>query len=109
VRFLKQLLQHIAGKVLVIWDGAPLHRSRVITAVLAPGGAARRPLDRVPGSAPDLHPVELVWRYLKHVALRNVCWASLDDRQYELRLALASVRHKRRRVRRFPGHCGYQV
>ncbi len=27
VRFLKQLLQHLPGKLLVIWDGAAIHRS----------------------------------------------------------------------------------
>src|SRR3712207_908714 len=31
VRLLKHLLQHSAGKLLVIWDGSPIHRSGVIT------------------------------------------------------------------------------
>jgi len=26
VRFLKHLLQHIPGKLLVVWDGLPAHR-----------------------------------------------------------------------------------
>ena len=109
VRFLKHLLQHIAGKILVIWDGAPIHRSHVIKDFLASGAAARLQVERLPGYAPDLNPVELVWRYLKHVALRNVCCATLDELRYELRLAIASVRHKRRILRSFPKHCGYHV
>jgi transposase len=49
-------LRHIPGKVLVIWDGSPIHRSRTITALLASGGAARMQLERLPGYAPDLNP-----------------------------------------------------
>lgn len=48
-------------------------------------------------------------RYPKHVALRNVCCATLDDLQYELRLVLASVRHRREVLQRFPRRCGYHV
>ena len=47
IRFLEQLLAQIPGKLLVIWDGAPIHRSR---AVREPGGplrnALRRPRER---------------------------------------------------------------
>ena len=30
VRFLQHLLRHIPGKLLVIWDGAPIHRAQVV-------------------------------------------------------------------------------
>lgn len=109
VRFLKHLLQHIPGKLLVIWDGAPIHRSRIIKQFLASGATSRLQLERLPGYAPDLNPGELLWRYLKHVALRNVCCATLDQLQYELRLAVASVRHKRDLLCNVPRHCGYDI
>lgn len=109
VRFLKHLLQHLPGKLLVIWDGAPIHRSKMIKQFLSDGATDRLQLERLPSYAPDLNPVELLWRYLKHVALRNVCCATLEELQYELRLALARVRHKREVLRSFPKHCGYDV
>ncbi len=109
VRFLQHLLQHIAGKILVIWDGSPIHRSRIIRDFLASGATARLQLERLPGYAPELNPVEDVWRYLKHVALRNVCCATLDELQYELRLAVAKLRHKLDVLRSFPQHCGYSL
>lgn len=109
VRFLKHLLQHLPGTMLVMWDGAPIHRSRVIKQFLARGAATLVQLERLPGYAPDLNPVALVWRYLKQVALRNVCWSTLDMLQYELRLTIASLRHNRATLRRFPKHCGYDV
>ncbi len=108
VRFLKHLLQHISGQILVIWDGSPIHRSRIIKDFLARGAAQRLQLERLPAYAPDLNPVEYVWRYLKHVALRNVCCATLDELHYELRLAVANLRHKRTILRSWPKHCGYQ-
>lgn len=109
VRFLRQLLQHIHGKILVLWDGAPIHRSRVIKDFLSSGAAKRLQLERLPGYAPELNPVEEVWHYLKHVALRNVCCDSLEELQYELRLAVANLRHKLDVLLSFPSHCGYQL
>src|SRR5262249_29655370 len=41
VRFLQHLLRHIPGKVLVIWDGAPIHTGQPVKDFLASGGAAR--------------------------------------------------------------------
>jgi hypothetical protein len=35
VQFLRQLLRLIPGKLLVIWDGAPIHRSQVVKEFLA--------------------------------------------------------------------------
>ena len=109
VRLLKHLLQHIAGQLLVIWDGSPIHRSRIIRDFLSSGAAKRLQLERLPGYAPELNPVEEVWHYLKHVALRNVCCDTLDELQYELHLAVANLRHRLDIVRRFPKHCGYQI
>ena len=64
VRFLKHLLHHIAGKLLVIWDGLPAHRGKVVKAFLAAGAARRLHLERLPGYAPDLTPDEGVWHDL---------------------------------------------
>ncbi len=48
VRFLKHLLRQMSGTLLVIWDGAPIHRSKVVKAFLAEGGAARLWLVQLP-------------------------------------------------------------
>ena len=37
VRFLKHLMHHIPGKLLIIWDGSPIHRSRAVKEFLARG------------------------------------------------------------------------
>ncbi len=109
VRFLQHLLQHLPGKLLVIWDGAPIHRSTVVKQFLAAGGAERVWLEQLPGYAPELNPVEGIWRYLKQVRLRNVCCRTLAELRYELRLATANLRHKAQVLASLPKRCGYQL
>ncbi|MDP6716029.1 MAG: hypothetical protein QF368_15605 [SAR202 cluster bacterium] len=45
-KFQKHLLRQIGGKLLVIWDGSPIHRSNVIKDCLASGAMDRISLDR---------------------------------------------------------------
>jgi transposase len=58
VRFLQLLLREIPGKLLVIWDGAPIHRSQPIKNFLANGGVKRIHLERLSAYAPELNPQE---------------------------------------------------
>ena len=109
VRFLKHLLRHLPGKLLVLWDGAPIHRGQPVKDFLAQGGAERIRLEHFPGYAPDLNPDEGIWRYLKHVELRNVCCASLAHLRRHLRLAVARLRHKRPVIQACARQCGYDV
>jgi transposase len=93
VRFLKHLLRHIAGKLLIVWDGTSIHYGAVKDFLRA--GAARRiTLQRLPSYAPDLNPMEGVWHYVKHVELLNVCCHTLADLRHEIRRAVARVRHR---------------
>ena len=39
VRFLKHLLRQIPGKLLVVWDGSPIHRAGAVKNFLASGAA----------------------------------------------------------------------
>jgi transposase len=73
VRFLRLLLRKMRGKLLLIGDGAPLHRGQPIKDFLARGAAKRLQLEHLPGSAPDLNPVEGIWAYLQRRELGNVC------------------------------------
>jgi DDE superfamily endonuclease len=49
VGFLKHLARHVAGKLLVLWDGAPIHRSRVVREYLRNDAAQRIHLEQLPG------------------------------------------------------------
>ena len=95
VRFLKHLMRHIPGKLLIIWDGSPIHRGRAVKEFLASGAASRVQLEQLPGYAPDLNPDEGVWKHLKCVELKNLCCESLKELKVELRKAKERLRHKR--------------
>jgi hypothetical protein len=64
VRFLKHLLRRIAGKLLVVWDGSPIHRAKAVKEFLKGGAASRLKLERLPGYAPELNPDEGIWKHL---------------------------------------------
>ena len=95
VRFLKHLMRQIPGKLLVVWDGSPIHRGRAVKELLASGAASRVQLEQLPGYAPDLNPDEGVWKHLKCVELKNLCCQSLSELKVELRKAKERLRHKR--------------
>lgn len=107
VRFLQHLLRQIPGKLLVLWDGAPIHRAQVVKDFLAQGAAARLQLEPLPAYAPDLNPDEGIWHYLKHVELRNLCCANLDELEVELDLAIKRLRRKAQVLRGCITECGY--
>lgn len=109
VHFLQHLLRHIPGKLLVIWDGAPIHRAQVVKDFLAQGGAARIWLEQLPAYAPELNPEDGIWNLLKRVELRNVCCDDLAELRLELRLATARLRHRRSVLRGCLTQCGYAV
>ena len=95
VRFLRHLLGQIPGKLLVIWDGSPIHRGRAVKDFLASRASLRLQLEQLPGYAPDLNPDEGIWKHLKYVELKNLCCQSLSELKVELRKAKERLRHKR--------------
>ncbi len=94
VRFLRHLLRHIPGQLLLIWDGLPAHRGQAVKDFLAQGAAHRLHLERLPGYAPELNPDEGVWHYLKSVELRHLCCQDLTELRHALRLATWRLRQK---------------
>jgi transposase len=55
----------VHGAVLVIWDGAPIHRGQPVKDFLRTGAAKRLHLEQLPGYAPELNPDEGIGNYLK--------------------------------------------
>ena len=95
VRFLRHALRRIPGKLLVVWDGSPIHRTRVVKDFLASGASNRLRLEQLPGYAPELNPDEGIWKHLKYVELKNICCKSLSELRRELRKAKERLRHKK--------------
>jgi transposase len=90
-------MRQIEGKLLVVWDGSPIHRGGAVKEFLASGASSRLQLEQLPGYAPDLNPDEGIWKHLKYVELKNLCCQSLSlsELKVELRKAKERLRHKR--------------
>jgi transposase len=99
VAFLEHLLREVPGRIIIIWDGAPIHRSRVIQEFLAHGAAQRIHVERLPAYAPELNPGEGLWGHLKGVELRNVCCFTIRHLRNELLEAVKRVRRKPRMIK----------
>jgi transposase len=95
VRFLQMLLYKIPGRLLVIWDGSPIHRANVIKQFLSSPMGKRVHLERLPGYAPELNPQEDVWNLLKRRELKKLCCRNLAHLRRELILAKERLRHRR--------------
>lgn len=98
-----------AGKLLVLWDSAPIHRGQPITACLARGAAKRLHLERLPGYAPDLTPDEGIWNERKRGDLQNRCCADLAELHRGRRRAKERLRHTRAVIRAGSVQSGYSV
>jgi transposase len=109
VEFLRLLLRKVRGKLLVIWDGSPIHHGQAVKEYLREGAAKRLQLEQLPGYAPDLNPDEGIWNYLKRVELAKVCCADLVDLRHHLLRAGVRLRHKPEVVRACTRECGYLV
>jgi transposase len=106
VRFLQLLTREIPGNLLVIWDGAMIHRCQAVKDYLAKGGAKRIHLERLPGYAPELNPQEGVWNLLKRVELKNVCCLEVQHIEAQVRRAKERLRHRKSVLRQCFAHAG---
>ncbi len=86
-----------------------MHRCQAVKDCLVTPLGQRVWVERLPAYAPELNPVEGIWRYLKRVRLSNVCCRTRTELRYELRLATANLRHKASVLANLPKHCGYEL
>lgn len=109
VTFLFHLGRMIGGKLLVIWDGSPIHRSAFVKEFLAAGGAGFVHLEQFPPYAPDLNPDEQVWQHLKYVEMKNLCCNDLHHLSLELNLAIDRLRKKPQLIQSFFAGAGLDL
>ena len=106
VAFLQELRRHFAGqRVILVWDGLPAHKSRIMKEYLA---RQRTWLseERLPGYAPDLNPVEMLWGNIKGQELANRCSANLAEAAAALSQGMARVRQSQQLAFAFLDHAG---
>ena len=92
--FVRHLLRHLRGSVVLLWDSGAIHKGDVIRALCR--AFPRLHLHRFPGYAPQLNPDEGIWRLAKH-ELANGRPDTLQQLGRHLRFSLE-------RIRRSPPH-----
>ncbi len=101
VEFLKHLLRQIGSSLLVIWDGSPIHRRTAVKEFVQRVGAKHLVVEALPPYAPDLNPVEWLWKHLKYVELRNRTCMDLEELHMEFHIAVGHIRVKPRLIYSF--------
>jgi len=108
IGFLRDLKRHFRRQaVVLIWDGLPAHKSRAMRAYLG-RQRAWLTVERLPGYAPELNPIELIWGNLKRCELANVCAENLETLRVPLRRGCARVRRHPQLVFSFLRHAGLE-
>jgi transposase len=106
VAFLRALKRHFPRqRVLLIWDGLGGHKSHLMTAYLA-RQRAWLTVERLPGYAPELNPIEQVWGNVKTREMANVCAPDLATLRRPLRAGFARVRRQPELAFAFLQHAG---
>ena len=68
--FLGGAIQGLPGPVIAIWDGGTMHKGDPIWALMEES-QGRLDIEPLPAHAPELMPVEFLWRWLKYGRLCN--------------------------------------
>lgn len=92
-QFLRHLLRHLRGPLVLLWDSAPIHKAKAIAEFQAARPRVR--VEHFPGYAPELNPDEFVWSQLKR-ALVNAVPRDLDHLQQLLRHPVERLRGSQR-------------
>lgn len=93
IAFLKQLRRFVqGGKVILVWDHLPAHRSKAMQQFLC---TQRHwlTIEWLPGYAPDLNPTEGVCNNIKGSELANFCPDRIEEAADAFRRGLRRVAH----------------
>jgi transposase len=102
IAFLEHLLRHVGARLLVIWDGSPIHRRAEVAEFLASAAGRGIRVEALPGYAPDLNPWDAGgWHHLKSVELGNQVCLDLEELHLQLHTAIGRLRQKPELIRGF--------
>jgi transposase len=100
IECLKKLLADIEGKIFLIIDGAPAHRSAE-TAKFVKSTKGRLKLFLLPGYSPHLNPDEWVWKNIKNDHVGRIAARTKDELKEGIEKAVARMKEAPGIVRNF--------
>ena len=93
VRLLKDVKTEMKGKkLLLIWDGLPAHKARLVTDYIAAQKSWLR-VERYPAYAPELSPVEFIWSPIKTKDLAHIPPKGLSHLKRMVKKAFRRIQH----------------
>lgn len=109
IEFLVHLLRLAGRRLMVIWDGSPIHRRTIVKQFVSETNGSVR-LEVLPGYAPDLNPWdEGGWHHLKYVEMRNLVCRDVEELHQEFHLAVGRLRQKPYLIRSFFSQAGLKL
>jgi transposase len=109
IEVLGELRRFLGGeKATLLWDGLPAHRSNAMLAWLVTQ-RAWLVVERLPGYAPELNPVEGLWSSLKAVELANLTSPTLAEVIDQAHRGINRVRRTPHLAYSFLRHAGLSV
>jgi len=99
IAFLRHLLAHLRGPVIVVWDRLGAHRGAQVRTYAA--GQPRLRLETLPAYAPELNPNEYGWSHLKYGTLANFYPHDLDELERSVFVAAVGVQSQQALLRSF--------
>ena len=97
-RFLRALLRHLQGPVILVWDNGRIHKGPFIAQLR--GAYPRLHIESFPGYAPELNPTEQIWNDFKsHTA--NSLFRNKQHLRFTLHNNARRVRRSQAKLRSF--------
>lgn len=103
VEFLQELQEYIGCKLLIVWDGAAIHRCKEVKEFLLKNNNQIH-LERQPAYSPELNPIELVWGLLKKSYLSNYAAKNLTELEEKLKKAIEAIKENPDAIKGFFKH-----
>lgn len=97
--FVKQLLRHLRGPVIIVWDRGSMHKGPPIRQLEME--FARLSFETLPPYAPDLNPVESLWKYVKYDELANYAPSGVEELDQTIIFKLQQIHHNGQRLQTF--------
>ena len=99
IAFLRALLRHLRGNVILVWDRLNAHRSKQLQdwRAIYP----RLTIESLPPYAPEFNPIEYAWGNLKYHRTANHGLYELDDVYAQARRAAGEIADNQSLLRSF--------
>lgn len=97
--FLEVVVRSLPGAVVVVWDQGQMHKGEPIHAVQTKH--PRLCVEALPPYAPDLNPVEWLWKWLKYDRLCNYAAADAAELEEEAMRHLRSIQEDQEQLWEF--------